>query len=285
MRTLTSLPPCLIALLTPPGLAQAIEDVVVVERREDIAARNAARDLLGATTITVRGPLTVRDLGRVLAQACGGRLNFVFVGRVTKAADVPPLEIDLVRATPMQVLALVRDHWKLQPVWRAGMVCLVPEDEVEEATWLQVYDVRAETMPLRDFPGPVLRLPAPGEETDVTTGEEEPRTTVSGFTADQLVALVREHATDANWEGDRVSISAQGGILAVRQTERGHRAVRRALAALGIAAAAPGRVRTPQRPDGRERTPARPAPGADRGRPQKDRGAPRARRVTSPEAP
>src|SRR5690606_18337908 len=151
MRTLTSLPPCLIALLTPPGLAQAIDDVVVVERREDIAARNAARDLLGAT------PITVRDLGRVLAQACGGRLNFVFVGRVTKAADVPPLEIDLVRATPMQVLALVRDHWKLQPVWRAGMVCLVPEDEVEEATWLQVYDVRAETMHLRDFPGPVLR--------------------------------------------------------------------------------------------------------------------------------
>jgi hypothetical protein len=234
--------------------AQTLEETVVVEQRADIPARNRVRPLLVESTVTVRGPLGMRDLCRVLSRACGDALNFQFQSKEKKADDVPPLEVDLQRATPLQVLALLRDQLDLQAVWRAGSVALMPRAEVKEATWLQIYDVRAETMPLRSFPAPRLFLRAPGDDAAAAVEDEEPKTTASGFTAEQLVELVREHAARGAWQGSDVSITAQGGILMVRQTERGHRSVREVLAALGIAAAAPP-IRPRARPAATPRNP------------------------------
>lgn len=236
---LSSLPSLLLLLVATSLAAQRLHEVVVVEQRDDIAARDRAGALLTETKLPLRGSLAIDQVCRLLQSACADKLNFRFMSKTKKVPDVAPLEVDLEQTTPLQVLALVQTQLELQPTWRAGLIALVPKDEVKPATWLEIYDVRAETMAVSDFPGPELTLRAPGDEPRTSATEEESKTTVSGFNADQLVELVRAHAPGGTWDGDGVSLSAQGGILLVRQTESGHRQVREVLAGLGVAAALP----------------------------------------------
>lgn len=248
--------------------AQRLDEVVVVEHRQDIDARDRIAPVLRASALTVRARLGIRDVCRLLSRACGDGVTFIVTAADPAAADSPPLELDLARTTPLQVLALIRDLSDFQAVWRAGCICLVPKSEVKEATWLEMHDVRAATLPLRDFPGPELTLPAAGEQR-LPDPEPEPHTTTSGFDASQLAALVREHAARGTWESDDVSVDAQRGILLVRQTERGHREVKQLLRQLGVPVPA---VRArPHRADGarpgREATrPAQPAGPLPEGR-------------------
>lgn len=237
-----------VAVLSAGGalLAQSVHEVVVVEQRGDIPARDKIAPLLRANTMTLRSKLSIQGLCKVLATACADKVTFTFAAKTTKADAIEALDLDLVRTTPLQVLGLVRELRDLQAVWRAGCVFLVPKAEVKEAMWLEMYDVRAEVMPLRDFPGPDLTLTTPGQERRESDPEPEAHTTTSGFGGEQLATLLREHAARGTWDDTGASIVEQRGILLVRQTERGHREVRQVLVAFGIPArATPESARTP----------------------------------------
>ena len=110
---------------------------------------------------------------------------------------------------------------------RAGM-------EVRPGAYLEMYDLRAATMPLRSSPGPRLVLRVPGEDALFLSPSDESVTTPSGFTSEWLQDFLRRHVTPEQWGENGISLRDMRGVLVVRHTPQGQREVRDVLRRLGV---------------------------------------------------
>jgi hypothetical protein len=227
MRALLLLVFCLSTL---PLFAQ--DDVLAVERAQDVRGRDAASALLRSvrTDWQLRA-ITPRDLCRLLTTATGDKVAFVASAKGDAATAA--LDLDLKSATPLTAMAVVQHTTGLRFVWRSGVVFLLPKDEVRPLVLLVLYDLRAMCAKLKSFPGPRLGL-VPGGTEAVFPPEEDSGTTVSGFTAELIERLIKENVTPEAWATDTVSLTNHDGLFLVRHTPQGHREIARLLDQLGL---------------------------------------------------
>lgn len=235
MRSLLPILPVLLGISVggADAKARAQDEVLTVERREDVRAHATAVSLLKnlrATFAVADG--TPREICRLLATAAGEKLSFSCSGKPA-VADAR-LSLDLKHASVWAAMAAVQAQSELRFVFRHGVVFLVPKDEVKPLTYLAVYDLRPQTARLRNFPGPRLGLVGPGEEGVLFPPEEESDQTVSGFTAETIETLLREGVTPEQWDAGGVSLSNANGLFLIRHTLHGHREIRVLLDRLGL---------------------------------------------------
>jgi len=211
----------------------AQDDVLAVERREDLRARDAAARLLQSTRLSVRFEgVQPKELCQQLARLSGDKLSFVCAVKGELAATSVDLQL---RATTLwSTMAIVESTSALRFVWRSGVVFCVGKDDIKPLTYVEVYDLRAMVTPLHSFPGPRLGLRGPGDEGPLFPPEEESTTTISGFTAEGVEQLLKDFAAKDTWARDDVGIVDNKGLLLIRQTPQGHREVQRLLVQLGL---------------------------------------------------
>ena len=229
MRTRT----LLVALALAVSIPAQADEVLVLHKGKD----RRARDLLYHELHSIRVDVTLDEatpqmLAEYLTVASGNIVNFVVVSR----EDFEPLTLRLKRARLTTVMDIAARFGDLGFTYRNGLVAIQRASEVTEYTSLRRYDVRASTTPIPSFPGPELKLTAPGDD-DASVGDgDEEGSPVSGFTADRLVDLIRTQVLPESWDGDDVDVSEHRGVLFVRQTDRGHRKVEELLVAMGVIA-------------------------------------------------
>jgi len=208
------------------------DEVLSVERRADLRGRDALLQRWSKIRVDIeRAEITADELASVLSDATGG-MPFLYVRRKAETDAVPPFALSLRRVSVPSLMGIVADKTDLVFVYRRGTVLLVPEDQFKPLTYLQVYDVRAATMPLRSFPGPRLGLPVPDGENFPFPEEEETSNTPCGFTADQLEDALRSHVTPDAWD-DKATLTQARGLFMIKHTPAGHRQVQKLLAQLG----------------------------------------------------
>jgi hypothetical protein len=225
----------------------AQDDVLAVERREDLSTRDAAARLLQGTRLTVHFEgVQPKELCQLLARLSGDKLSFVCAVKGELAATSVDLQL---RATTLwSTMALVESATALRFVWRSGVVFCVGKDDIKPFAYVEVYDLRPMVTPLHNFPGPRLGLRGPGDEGPLFPPEEESTTTISGFTADGVEQLLKDFAAKDTWAHDDVGIVNNKGLLLIRQTPQGHREVQRLLVQLGLWSPPRVIVQTPSPP-------------------------------------
>ena len=157
---------------------------------------------------------------------------------VTRAAEEAALDAGVVFdfdfSNPIGVrslLDLVVDQAGGAVGWtiRDELVLVTTKALAEGPPVLASYDVRALTVPVRDFPGPRLGLTASGFEYE----EEEAAEPRAAIEQDSLVSLIQDNVEPASWDEPDRGITAHNGVLLIRQTPGVHRRVATLLARLG----------------------------------------------------
>ena len=237
----------LLALLAVPSLpapmAAQNDDLLVVEKRNDLAARNRLLGRLQKIIVTVNfEDATAKDVVRYLQAASGNTVNFIVSTRTTKADDLPKLTLRLKSVSLANVMSVIEQQTGLRFTYSSSLVFLKPKDEVKEFAYLRIYDVRAAVMPVPNFKGPKLGLRPPGEE-EAVEEEEEPKPIL--FDSDKIIDLIRTNVVTDSWDKEGISIDAMRGVLLVRQTVKGHKHVHDLLVKLGAIPATRRIVRRP----------------------------------------
>ena len=211
------------------------DDYLIVERREDLAGRNLlVRDLGQIRVKILVENLDPRGLCRFLASATGDKVNFIVVNRGMDAEDLAPISLDLPSIALTNLMAVVQQVSDMRFVYKDGLVMLTHKDAVKPMLYMEMYDLRSATMPLRNSPGPRLVLRVPGEDDLFCSFDEESTTTTSGFTTEFLEDFLREHVTPDDWGENGVSIADTNGVLVIRHSLQGHRQGRDTLRRLGV---------------------------------------------------
>ncbi|MDP6930113.1 MAG: hypothetical protein QF412_10465 [Planctomycetota bacterium] len=235
-----------ILLILVSWLPAQAGEILLVERARD----RAARDTLLARLKRVRtGPISLekastRELARYMSTVAGGATSFVVMTR----REISPVSLEVRTLDLVQFMGVIEAATDIRFTFVGGLVKLQHAEEVRELANLRIYDVRVATMKLPSFRAPKLGLGGVQAEQE----DEESDTTVSGFTTDELVELVRRQVMPDSWDKAGISIEALNGLLFVRQTQRGHAATARLLCLLGA-------ISVPRKPVPRKSSP-RPAP-------------------------
>jgi hypothetical protein len=255
----------LAAAALPPAASAQDDEILLIEREVDRSGRDRLLAKLRPVRVTLRADeLPARELARHLSAAAGELATFVPFTK-GEIADMPALTTDVGELAFPQALAVITRLTTLRFVFRAGLVLVKQNDEVDELLILRIYDVSAAVAPLRDRPGPRLGLEPPGVE---TTEEEEGESgkTLSGFTIEKIEDLVRTHVAPDSWDDGRATLRSMNGTLWVRQTDANQRRVAELLATLGVI--------PPAVPAARPRRATPPAPSRASGAGERSKGAP-----------
>lgn len=224
----------LLALLVTAPLTAQLDDLLVVEKRKDLSARNHLVQHLRGVKVTVSfTDASAKEVVGYLQAVSGKGTNFLLVSRTMKDGDYPTVTMKLSNISVANLMAAYEEKTNLRFTYRAGLVFLKPKDEVKEFTYLRIYDVRAAVMPIKNFkPRYKFGLRGSGEEISVESDDEEPRPLM--FDSDQLVDLIKDNVLRDSWDKGSTSIEAMRGILLVRQSVRGHHKVETLLVKLGV---------------------------------------------------
>jgi len=234
MRSWKTLLPVL--ALAVPVVTPAAQDseALSVEKRSDLRGRDRLLRRLQPIRVRVNwSDMTPQDIARTLTSHAGGKIPFLWVRRGAEADAFPPVTLELKSVSLPNLLGLLRDNHGLAAVYSKGAVLLMPKEQVKPFTYLQVYDLRGATRPIRNFPGPKLGL-GNGENVLFPEEEEESTNTLCGFTADALEDALRQHVTPDAWGADQVTLTNANGMFLIRHTPEGHAEVQKLLVTLGV---------------------------------------------------
>lgn len=224
------------ATIMATALAATPGDVLRVERKEDKRGRDAVYQRLRTTKVDFYADdLSITSVADWMTLVAGEGIHFLYLGADRGTPTEPTVNLKLDQKTMTQVMGILSDVTELAFVYRNGIVMIKPEEEVREETELKVYDLRAATATLKCFVGPTIGgLHPSGYEPDEVEEAEYDAGTISGLTMEDIEQVVRDNVSSGLWDAEGVSLAAVGGLLVVRQTERGHAQVRSTLRAIGV---------------------------------------------------
>ncbi len=221
-----------VSLLATPTSAQN-DDLLVVEKRKDLAARTRMVNQLRKICVTVNfEDATAREVASYIQFASGKSVNVIVSSKTMKPDDMPKTTLALKSISLANLMSVIEQQTGLRFTFNSGMIFLKPKDEVKALAYLRMYDVRAAVFAATEFIPPKLGLRPPDSEGDFAATEGEPKP-INGYDIDRLVELIRNNAVSETWDTEGVSLDALNGILLVRQTVKGHRAVREILVKMG----------------------------------------------------
>lgn len=217
------------ALAAQTSTSLEVDDVLVLQNAQDRAARSALFAKLAKTRVSADfDAISAKDLASYLTVASGNATNFVVMTR----QELAPVSMQVADVPLTTVMDLAQRLGDLRFAFAKGAVLLQHKDEVKEYTYLCTYDVRSATLAIPSRAGPELGFTnAEGDNSAVE--DEGSSATISGFTVEKMVDLIRSNVLPTTWDKEGISISEHRGVLAVRQTEKGHREVVRLLQQLG----------------------------------------------------
>ncbi len=165
-------------------------------------------------------------------------INLVLLPTVLEQGGDAPVRLKVKDLTVKSVLKLLLGSRGLAATWKDGAVAILPQAELQEAVSLRMYDVRAQLMELKDFPGPRMELVAPGgPDSGLMSGItvafiDEPKPPL--IPEEVLVQLIRENTGARTWDSNaQAAISVANGMLVVSQSPSVHREIGRFLGLLG----------------------------------------------------
>lgn len=215
------LPALLLVSLSMVPVVPAQDDVLAVERRADTRSHTVVVKRLHQMKVTLAvEDLTPKDLCRYLSVATGNELSFHCTKADSEAA--PAVSMNLRGTSLWSLMSIAQIETGLRFVYRFGVVFLVPPDAIKPLTKLVIYDLRAATSRLTNFPGPDLGLGLSRDERPLFPEPEVSETTISGFTAEGVEALLRESVRPKSWDLDGVTLSNHNGLFLIRQTPQAH---------------------------------------------------------------
>lgn len=164
-------------------------------------------------------------------------INLVLLPKAQEAAGEAPVRLKVKDLTVKSVLKLLLGARNLAATWKDNAVVIVPQDELHASVTLQMYDIRAQLLELKDFPGPRMELVSPTSSSPGMTGVvvgflDEPRPPL--IPEEVLVQLIRENTGGRSWESnDKSAVSVANGMLVVSQSPSVQREIQRFLGLLG----------------------------------------------------
>lgn len=161
-------------------------------------------------------------------------LNLVLLPRAAEKADFR-IRMKIRELTVKSTLKLMLASHGLTATWREGAVVILPQEDLVENTYLEMYDVRAQLMKLPDFPGPRVELVQPGKgaTTGPVVGIElfEPKD--PPVAPEFLVDLIKMNVGGQSWDANKnANIQLTNGMLVVSQTGPVHREIKALLGLL-----------------------------------------------------
>ncbi|MCA8974035.1 MAG: hypothetical protein KDC98_04900 [Planctomycetes bacterium] len=227
MRTACLLLPLFLAAIVPAQF-----DLLAVEREADLAGHARTVKLLRQAKAPLAAKdMTAKELCAALTAATNDAVRFVCSRRDSEAA--PRLDLSARNTNLLTILAAAEQQTGLRAIYRRGAVFLTKPEDYAGLLMLRVYDLRAATMPLRDFPGPDLRLRTPGDDRPLFPEEVESGNTVCGVTADGLESLLTTMVHPDSWAKEGRSFNNQNGLFFIRQTPEVHAEIERLLIQVG----------------------------------------------------
>ncbi len=224
-----------VSLLSSLALGGGPDDVLLIERMGDARGRARAAQQFAKVRVDLHAEkMSMKDFARFCAAAAGDRFNFIISSKGVALDDLPTVSLTLRKASLLQIMGVVQSTTDIRFVYKAGVVLLKPKDELREAKYLRVYDIRAAVAPLRDHPGPKLGLVPQGSDALDAELPEDGDKTLSGWNIDQVTDLVRNHVAPESWDEAGATISSNRGALWVRQSPRNQKKVRALLLKIGV---------------------------------------------------
>ena len=209
------------------------ESLLIVERKQDLAERNRLEAKLGKVKLDVKlREATPKIVADYLNRVVGDVTMFVVRSHDGDRGEWAQVDLDLRGRNLRQALSIMQRLGPMRFVFRSGVVLIVHKDDVKELGILRVYDVRMAVAKIRNFRAPRIGLGF-NSETEQEEEVEESDNTLSGLTLDKIEELIRTLILPESW-GEKASMSAQGGLLFVVQSVRGHEKIRGLLSQIGI---------------------------------------------------
>jgi len=162
-------------------------------------------------------------------------LNFVLLPRAAEKEGDFKIRLKTRDLSVKSTLKLMLSGKGLTVAYRDGALVVLPQEDLQDAVVLEMYDVRSQLMSLQDFPGPRMELVAPkgGVSSGPLTGIELIEPKPPTVPPDMLVELIKDNAGFRSWENRNASIELRNGMLLVSQTPKVHREIKALLAKLG----------------------------------------------------
>lgn len=133
------------------------------------------------------------------------------------------------------VFKIILRFWDLRMLYKDGVLFITTQEEVAKRVRLRIYDVRDLVVPLQDFPGPSITLPATDEGEDPLSGVvwdwgDDPNVVAE---PDELVNMIRTHIDPESWENtEGASVTISNGLLIVVASDEVHEKIALLLAQL-----------------------------------------------------
>jgi hypothetical protein len=163
-------------------------------------------------------------------------LNLVLLPKAAEHAGDAPVRLKVKDLTVKSVLKLMLGSRDLAATWKDNAIIILPQADLQSSVTLQMYDIRAQLMELKDFPGPRMELVSPNATSPGMTGItvtmiDDPKPPL--IPEDVLVQLIKENTGGRSWDNDKTAISVANGMLVVSQSPSVHREIQRLLGLLG----------------------------------------------------
>lgn len=203
--------------------------MMAVALTQDAAREDAVRKIATQRITVDFDQIKLTDALDFLRDASG--LNLVLLPSAAAKDAEQPVRLKAKDLTVKSVLKLLLHNRGLAVTWRDGTLAIVPQEEIQEAVALKIYDVRAQLLKIEDFPGPVMELTKTAQQgPGVIVTLDDPKPIID---PDFLLDLIRSNTGGRSWENGKATIDLVNGRLVISQSAAVHREVDELLRRLG----------------------------------------------------
>ena len=145
-------------------------------------------------------------------------LNLVLLPKAMEKDGESKIRLKVKDLSVKSVLKLLLSSRGLTAAYRDGALVILPREDLQDATVMRMFDVRALQVKLQDFNGPSMELTSPLSKRSgiVIDIPSEPKVNLPD---DFLVDMIRVNTGNGSWDSNpKAAISLNNGMLVVSQT-------------------------------------------------------------------
>jgi type II secretory pathway component GspD/PulD (secretin) len=145
-------------------------------------------------------------------------LNFVVLPKAMDKDGESKIRLKVKDLSVKSVLKLLLAPRGLTASYRDGALVIVPKEDLQDATTLKMFDVRALQVKIQDFNGPVMELTSPLTKKSGIILEipSEPKVNLPD---DFLIDMIKVNTGSGTWDTNpKAAINLNNGMLVVSQT-------------------------------------------------------------------
>lgn len=145
-------------------------------------------------------------------------LNLVILPKALEKDGESKIRLKVRDLSVKSVLKLLLSSRGLAASYRDGAIVIVPREDLQDATTMKMFDVRALQVKIQDFNGPVMELTSPLTKKSGITIDlpSEPKVNLPD---EFLVDMIRVNTGNGSWDTNpKAAVNLNNGMLIVSQT-------------------------------------------------------------------